>query len=122
MATYPEIGNAIREHVDIHDLKYSHIAERTYKRMGYGSPGTAIGFIQNVKRGAIYGTHSAWGWKNPKGLQRLSIFLEALGLEKDHPIISMVRAVTEDEGMKSCGAKDFVFPPPKELTLEKIVD
>ncbi len=121
MVVYPDIGEAIRKYVDSHDLKYSKIAERIYKRMGYGNPGSAGGFIRHVKDGAIYGTYSSSGWRNDKALPRLAMFLEKLGLEKDHFIVNMVRAVTNDPGMKACGAKDFVYPPPKDFTLEKIV-
>lgn len=120
MSTYPHIGDAIKRYMKRHGLKYTKIAEKIHKRMGYKHPGSAADFMRHVREGALYGTFSNDGWRNEKALPRLEMFLEELELEKQHVIVNAIREVTDHPWHVVCGRK-LVYPPPKDLTLEKRV-
>ena len=118
--TYSDLGAVITSEWEKLDMATSQFMEDLAEPMGLKNRGSVMEYVHYFKQGDYYGTSSN-NPKNRKGrLERLAIFLYALGFSNDDErhakVIAGVRERAENMGER------FEFPPPedKKLLLDKI--
>ena len=101
MTYYPALGELIRTEMREKGLTARFLGHRLYEHLSFNSPDAAENYINWVRKGSIYGNTSVRAREKVLNVERLSIFLYAVGFAPEHRVIETI--VREDPR--------FVYPP-----------
>ena len=108
MTYYPALGELIRTEMREKGLSARFLSHKLYEHLNFNSPDAAENYIHWVRKGSIYGNTSTRAKEKILNVERLAIFLYAVGFAEDHMIVHAVRS--EDAR--------FVYPPERGVAYE----
>lgn len=111
MTYYPTLGQQIEAEMRAKELTTRFLGRRLYEHLGFRSPEAAEYYISWVRKGSIYGATSARAARKQQNVDRLAIFLYALGFAEDHQVI---RAIRQADAR-------FAYPPAQGVPYEALV-
>lgn len=101
MTYYPALGDLIRKEMHAKKLTARFLGTRLYEHLQFNNPDTAENYINWVRKGSIYGNTSTRAKEKILNVERLAIFLYAVGFEENHLII---HAIQREDAR-------FIYPP-----------
>ncbi len=101
MVYYPALGQYIDAEMKAKELSARFLGRRLYEHLDFSRPEAAEHYISWVRKGSIYGAASTKAARKQQNVDRLAIFLYALGFAEDHVLVKAIRQVDSR----------FVYPP-----------
>ena len=112
MTYYPALGRQIEAEMKAKELTARFLGRKLYEHLSFPSPEAAEYYISWVRKGSIYGATSTKAARKQQNVDRLAIFLYAVGFAEDHEVIQAIRQADAR----------FVYPPVVRVSYEVLRD